>query len=820
MSVRLRFLLLLFALAGVGWVAPVVPDLWETIQGSNDGSTDLSGTELSIVYVLGTANELQFDLPPKSLAVRIVSNPNIEALEHSQVGEGARYRLGYQVDDHSSRLLLSGDYNKPISATRFRGQESTGEPLPSRSFYLDDTITPLDAQMMRLKLTGFDSEPSRLRLRLLEAPPITTDVVVRVFALLPTPEHQQRFQWQRLNSREKARRSQANVYPFRLLTSTEVRDLVEKVWTPLAPLGIEGEDYSSRDLYLRLQAGERVREEPILPQGLVVDTFSRGVFWVPRGTTRLRIEPLVPDPDQRDDTVRFWWQDSVTGQTKQLARPWAPHIDLDLGAGLLELNTPVPSLVRAYEVVGEAEREVEPTLGLVRYYTTTATETVEYDVEHVGSAKTPFRLDLRVLADGRWDDPGRTPSVGVRYEARNSREAVVAKGVIDHPVQFSRYDHTRTVSGLQAASERSSSFLALPPGVTRLSFRADSGTVLIAGFNRPPDLPRAQRIPEETTERAPQDLLPAVWFAVRPRDSERLRDDDRSFPVYVQQRPAERDPDILAGDYFWEDFQPEDTWRGRYLLVPRDGTPEPPVTRERGLATIYHPVAPDRDVTVTFASRFLAPMVEPTLLYFRDHEAPDDIEVQIDGTTVVARSVGNRSGELVLPSVSPGQHVLRIRSDPRTAWFVNHDLRDEKESYIRRLAIRLPNETFTVSVEKSTHEEEVLSFRLFLPGRGTGRTRVRVRLVNPSREAIEPLAGWTFADRVYDLRPAVAGMVRVLDTPGETVDLGQRFFFVLGRDLPPGRYQLEVSPDANTNGYLTLHRVIPGSFEDRYVFSD
>ena len=821
MSIRLRFILFLCVLAGLGWVGRIAPELWETVQARKNADTDLTDSRRSTAYILDTAHELRFELPPQAVAVRVLTNLNVERADLETGDEGGRYRLGYEVRDDDDSLLLSGDYHKPVSVTRYQDLESAGVSVLGRSFYLGSSDHPLDVQTMRLKLAGLESEPASLRLRLLETPPRTHDVAVRIFVLqsVPRSQQRQRFQWQRLNPQEKARRAQANVYPYRLLTSTEERDLVERVWTPLAPVGIEGDHYASRDLYLRVAVGPRIHEGSIPPQGLLVDASSRGVFWVPQGTTRVRIEPVEPAPAGQPGPVRFWWQDSLTQRQQELTRAWAPQIDLQLGAGLLELNTPVASFVRAYQLIADEERELEPTLGLVRYYPATATTPVEYDVEHIGTAATPFRVDLRMLADGEWDHPSRTERARVHYQALNQTGAVVARGTLDHAINFSRYDHARVAGGLRAATEKSSFFLALPGGVKRLAFRAETGTVLIAGFNRPSDLPRTQRIPEETAERRPQDLPPPVWFAVRPRTADLLRERDQSLLVYFQERPEEQNPDILAGDYFWEDFQPEGDWRGRYLLVPREETAQPRDTREQALATTYTPIISGRETEVLLASRFLAPTVEPTLLYFRENRTQEEVVVHVDGDIVSRRSLGDRSGELRLPPLPPGRHVIRIQSDRQSTWFLNHGVGSE-DVYVRRLAIRLPEAPLLVWVDKTTDEEELLSFRLFLPPGSSERTPVGVRLVNPPARTVAPRSAWTFADRVYDLRPAGSGEVRVLETPGETVDLGRRFFFLLGNDLPPGRYGLEVTVAPSSAGYLTLTRTLPGEFEERHVFDD
>jgi hypothetical protein len=179
--------------------------------------------------------------------------------------------------------------------------------------------------------------------------------------------------------------------------------------------------------------------------------------------------------------------------------------------------------------------------------------------------------------------------------------------------------------------------------------------------------------------------------------------------------------------------------------------------------------------------------------------------------------------ELVLPAIkleANAVHKVKVSAAGDVRAYINFVDPEKAPALVKRLAVQFGKEGLSFLYDKAA-PDDVLSLTLWRPFESKERSRIRLRLETPAPKT-GPYAGWTFRERVFDVRAAVAplahegrgeGEVPVLGTQKEIVDAGQTVFFPVANDLAPGRYRFHLALDDGPGGYVILSKTIPGAYE-------
>lgn len=815
---RLGIGLLIFGVSG--WV---IWTLWPTLETwrqrfdpSGEASAALArlaNTQSSAVYKLDPQRWVEFSIPSQESLIKIVSNANLEAQAATQPDGEWLYALRYQLVDGAGRVLQETVYHHRTAISRY--QPPNAAPPITPAFYLDSSIVPADGRLLMINYTGV-ANVSRLRLRLENRSPGIDSVVVRVYLREHLFDPPADYRWQRIARRQRQSLGEASVYGVDLLSASEQINLLRQRWSPIAPIGISGRDYHSQRLYSTLDIEAEPLRTPIPPTGLYVDRDLHGTVPLPDPSAWVSLELLEVEPRMAgasvnptasggDEVDLLWHGYQSTQQAAYRIRLQATPSTLwveKLGGGLLEVIAPRPLIVRAtrYPATG-APLDLLPEPLYLRLYRLEPDQPLEYAIAHVGTSPTLWRVDLRLAA------PESTARATVSYAFLDSGGAMLRQGTLTVTGPASAYDR---LSGQQALLERVSEpatyGFALPPTVARVRLRAASA-VLANAYTRPSDLQRIVRVPEDyrpmDREQPPRQ---PVWFSVLPMPASTWLEESRTALLMLQSRPPQRDPEILAGRYDWQDYYPEGDWRGRYLLNPRD--PAAPL-REQGLAVVFQPLAANTPVQVRLQGPPGQLMVDASLLLLRDTDQPNPVRISVDGQVIYTSTITLRSNQLRLPPLAVGPHVLQIQSAVSGQWFINYT-GGAAGSLLKRLAYRLDQKPLEFMYSKTTSEIEILSGILQTPSAANRRMRLRATVEKPGAAISGPFTRPTPGDWRYDIQPSTPFTTPVLDTtPAERVEPGQRFFLPLGDDAPPGDYRVRLWLEEGS-GYLTLYRITPG----------
>ena len=249
------------------------------------------------------------------------------------------------------------------------------------------------------------------------------------------------------------------------------------------------------------------------------------------------------------------------------------------------------------------------------------------------------------------------------------------------------------------------------------------------------------------------------------------------------------------------------------MLVPHSLEKELQI-REQSFSATFFELTPNqafefRQLDTTFGGE----SIRPKLIYASDHP-PGTISTWINGEKTRQIRLSNLRGEIDLGDLAiPPSGQFEIRGDAAAQFFLGGLHVENSPCYLKRTAQRLQDGELTFKYEKLTQADELLTLQLYRAADQAERCKLRVRIDLPesSQRALEkPQSSWTVTDRLYDLRTVHESPSLLLGKNGR-VDTGHRCFILLGQELPPGEYTINVRQlDDHSDGFVLLYRAIPG----------
>lgn len=779
----------------------------------------IARSDLNRGAVLGRAGVVEFDLPANGSTARVLLNPGVVGLNdlrRLRLGHpDLRWRYTVEVEALASQgqSLFKRAYHfrrDLLEASLPNGTRTTG------AFYLDPSApVPLRSDELLLSFSG-PRTPQRLRLRIIEADVAFAEVLTRAYAPAPMSRRDADVQWQRLSPQQRGRLASGNLFPPQVLSQAERERLIATRWTPVPPR----RGATMRELYVvrDLPDTEPVdASTPPLP-GVPVAPGLVATVPLPEQTRSVRVQ-LTPQSAVSTDSrsapgrVVLRWAGESVFQRSVSIHPWGSagplEIRVPLGAGWLEVDSDRTAAVRTWvdradrADRADGEREITPEPTFLRLWDVTPGAPLNFDVTHASGRATPLRLVLRQLDA----DAARGSGAPAEVELIKADGSVLRRSAVVLKVAHSRYDQIVPPAPDLAVTEPTEVFFRVPPSVTQVRISSD-GPLLAAAYTRPLNLPRQVRSPEDSLAALGEQGSVPAWFPLRPLDHEQRVNSASTRLLRVQSRPPEDRPELAAGDYTFEDFDPIRGGAARVFLAPREpGLPD----RDEALASTFRALPPLGRVV-------LKPMpgrdtVEPRLAWAGAEGLKQfSYRISVDGHVVHTGAAGGMAGEILLPTLRPGEHTVRVEADTAVQWWLNHTA--EGVPWVRRQAHELER-ALSFDVERQSTAREFLSVRIYAPAGAPKPLRLRVRVEAPRRQdAIGPWPGWLFTERVHEVRPTAEVALPLAESDGGYADAGRSFFIPLPEGAPRGRYRITLMAQPGA-GWMTLSRVTPGWVQQR-----
>jgi len=791
------------ALVVLAVVAAVGYRIYESVPAAKSEKTvPKDVARRTTAYQLADAAWTSFPVPRPTPRVRLLVHADVPtAAVTPQRSEPVRFAVQVQGLNDAGEVVFERLHHFRAGFAFYR--MPNGQTRASKA-YADRAAVPSGSELTILRLP----EPARVdRLRLRTA--TKRGAVSAVNARLYAPERlsgaQVDARWPRLSADQRARLADGNVYPPQLLTKRERARLSAVRWHRLGPSGLAGRDYVERTLYIRDTAGAEPVTPPAVPQGVRVGPQRRVTMKLPEERTAIRVQ--YEALDRISGQARVLAFADRPGEVRRETVPWQArrvHIERTWEGRLLEMQSDVPAVVRV-AVEGDPEAR-GPDPAVARVFSAAAAP--RWRVRHVGDSPTPFRIDLRCrcfAADGKRVAAGQASValVNATGEVMKRVDVTVAEPV-------SLYDRVLGSDGDHLITEPRRLYFRLPPEVSTVRV-SGSGNVHAAAFNRPNNLQRTIRVPEDRFAR-PQNALRdrRSWFYVPP--TEKAVPADATKIMAIHTRPPRINPVIAGGNYDWQSYRPEGDWSARRVLLPRQDDAE---VRPEALNATYTPLPTGEMRRLRIDAASPRP-VRPSLV-FVGHDVGQDASVKltVDGKLVFERTLSAASGRLKVPALTRGRHEIRVESDSQARFYLSNVVGGTRR-FDLRLANRLRTGTTRFVYEKTKSGAELLSFRLYPVLPSSKRRRVDVTIDGARVAGLTPYANLTLPRRRYDVRVDTGSGYPVLGA-ADTVGEARRFFLQLGAELPAGRYPVDVRLHGEREAYLTLSTTTPGRSEARDI---
>ncbi len=813
---RRILLILIISLLGLFYYAYNNPRAileMKEVLGRIQEEYDSGQSIISLTYQMHNKEWTEFPLPSAANKLRVVtnfippptSNPGVEK-------ESFTYGLDYQLlNGDTYTVMKKGTYHFNSKLTLFH-DDSKGQPVPGAYFNNSDR-QPLDGRIMQIDLTSTPQSVKNMRIRFKNGHinQLGTDTLIRVYARQKVTESKQGSLWGRLHTFEKEQLAKGNIFSQDLLTNDEIRSLMNYQWIPIGPAGIPDKNFRVRRLYIRRELGNSISSDMVEPTGLSADENRPFTYAVPEEGKKLRFRFVAQakealDPQQsisQQITVR--WFGKLVHENLSWSIPYDRDVKIfenHFDGGIIEVESNFPVKINIF-AIDAGDQEILPEQLFGKMYITKPDAWLSYVVRHLDHRPTPIRIAVRAVAP-----PLESVNHILHYRLTGKNNAVVQENTLEFTHEKSRYDQFTGDAAEQKGLELSEPayfYLHLPPEATGLDVRSEE-LLLVTVANRPADFLQTTLIPEDYYKSSLATKNRPSWFIYPPLAYREREAAKQVVLIRLQHRPPIRKEDLLQGQFQWESFRPMGQSQGRYLLVPRVASAP---LRTEALAATFHLMSSEENLQVKVGGPDGLRSIKPDLLFIRKTSTPFRLRIDVDENIYFEQQLSGSRGVVSLPPLTVGQHMLRIKGKHDGRLFLSK-LLEGSDAHTLRLAYKFEKNSISFTYTKKKVEELLSFFYYSLCGK-KDRAKIKVTLLDMQRKK-GPFSAITRSPRLYDLRTGDNPKLPLLHSTSGCTDNGQRFFFPLGADLPPGSYRFKVETEKNSDGLLLIYKVTPGQY--------
>lgn len=478
-----------------------------------------------LTYQLDRDTWTLFAIPAGATSLKISTNANLPTVLAADPEVTWHYAVAYELLDASGQVQGQRIYHHRSRVTHYAREH--GHDTSLAAFYLDDAIKPANTRNLVIDLADFPSA-TQVRFRTASKHELLTDIAMSIYARTPVAERKLDYLWRRLPQEQKQSLAKGLAYSTEFLKRSEQHQLLQNRWQVLGPKGIQGRDYHARKLYILKPMEPVSSSDASPPSGLLVDAAHHGVIVLPppgaasSGSIHLRLDflPLSashPTPDQHG--IHLTWHGRSPREQLHQTITWqetGARFEHVFSPGLIELKVfEGATSVQLFYREGDQYTPwtVEPRQS--RMYLVQPEHPVEFTVNHIQHVSTPFRIDVRHVSHST----GHVGDPAVVYEWLTDKGAAVQTGQLVSTGAISLYDRIPSLGLDVEVSDPSTSFFSIPNHVARIRLSLPPAhppvTMLIAAWNRPPDLIRELHL-GSSSEANVGDQRQWAWFPKRP----------------------------------------------------------------------------------------------------------------------------------------------------------------------------------------------------------------------------------------------------------------------------------------------------------------
>lgn len=778
----------------------------------------------SLVYPIKDEQWLTFAIPEKSAQLRIITNAHVKRtdvqLALTQIRQANvmtqapnwAYAIHYELLDAKKSLLTSGVYHQRSKVTFYK--DSDGSSV-TNNYYANQHIVPLDGRLILLNLQTM-KDVAFLRIRLESIHPAISEIAVRAYVPAKIAEQRVASSWLRLIQEQKDKLAESSVYPAALLSASEQLNLIRNQRQPLGPVGIEGKDYVTLNLYTLEEKELDNQEPPVLAAGLQADATHYAVIPLPEkgGQLGLTAKALDGSALVKPVAVRMQWygRDRTQRLVAETALDGTERY-YEMAGGLLVIQATSPIIINAsLSTASEAKHDITDTLLVVKTYVSSFG--VDFNIVHNTQQPAALRIDVRRLLN-----PSLTSQQQrVRYQWLDDQQHIIASGELMALELPSAFDRIADMTDVNRVSDPLSYYFHLPKQVSRVRLFSDTPALLVSAYNQAAGVTKLQRVPEDAyIDTEPQNLN-LTWFPLRAANETALTQQLAVQWLIGQYRPPEETPDIFAGAYLWQDFIPQGQVAGFQLLTKF--TEEQ--VRPDAQLSVYCELVTHQNVPITLVANSGLQSITPELIFLRTSNQPFKAELLVNQEKVLTVNSMGQQGVINLPDIAVGKQQLRLTTDSGGRWLMNHQQHCAGQRWLKRRAFSLTADTPLEFIVPHGALDETLTAHFYSPLNTIERSQIKVNIeaidVAPATDFA--FINWTDTNRLYDIRPLLSDPITMLYNQKQRSNNSERIAIPINSDLPAGTYRVRLSLIQGSAGLVTLSLVNAGIYDQRRFFQE
>ncbi|WP_166263608.1 hypothetical protein [Marinobacter caseinilyticus] len=792
-----RIILLCVFLSGLVWLLMPVKDWVETVWFSDEQSVDNLPEQVrpAKVFWLRESQWTSFSVNASQTPIRVLAHVQLPSGEYP-VDYAPPFSLRYQLMDEEGNTLGERTYHYK---TALPGTSTLADGRTfQRRFYADFSHQATLDQTLFIDLSKL-TKVNSIRFQPVDTPTDDSRIGIRLATLETLNPPRAARAWQRLSDSQKAEMLDGLIFPHYLATNAEILNRTSDRWNPLGPVGIDGETFETDFLYL-LDAPPEPPEPPATfrPPGLYADAnhwITMPVVNAGASLYRLEIMPLDLAEETGPVVAELLYQanDTLEQRTMKFTAEDVPAIwQKELLPGLLQIRPNQPVVARLFKV--GSNREITPDRMLLPTYQASPFNSLDYHLNDKTGQLQPVRIDVR-----RFTGQGGQPASRLFIRFLNANEEVLSQSSLSLSDTTTGFQRLAAAPALSVLSEPSGIYFAAPAAARKMVLEAD-GAALVAVYHRPLNQAITRKLPEQLRPWQDTDARVPNWYLAQPVNADQLMRSKRRHLVEWFHQPIDLNTEVAEGHFEWEPLSTVAPMPQRQVLYPIGyGTP----LRDRASSSVFSLLPKSGGLTLTLDSSIQGVSFSPELIFHRQNGAPTRVQFFKNGQAWYERGIAGKQGHFSLPVLTAGNHKITTKAEG--TWYINHNL--ARGSYRRRLAYEIPGNGIRFNVNKTTGEE-VVTLQFFAPP-ALEKANVRVRISGLSRQSSSMMSDYTFLNREYTLAPS-GDQTLSLGTRQSLWSEPVRVAVPLGKDLPPGRYQITIDGDQAEPLLVSAYQILEG----------
>lgn len=793
------------------------PQLWQSAQDwrqrykTEEMPTQPGSVSSSLVYLIKPEQWLSYTIAEGTQQLRIISNGHIEKPDNTTLVNNWKYILRYQLLDKTGKLILDKTYHQRSHLSAYKNKNGA---VFYGNYYTGQSFTPLDSRLILLSIAAI-KQAKTIRISFIQQSPEVKEIAVRLYIPAKVADTGLARLWLRMSEKKKQMLAKHSVYPHTLLSATEKRNLLKNQWQPVGPDGIEGEDYFSRTLYMLRETGAEKIIESKIAMGLHIDKNHPGIIAIPEQGGILTIDLKTVDGIQLNtlaDLQLNWY-----GRTRE--QRWSNHVkwlpdqgklSFPVQGGLLQIKASEQLLAHAFLNIAEKQTiDITPKPLLIKAYL--ADHQVDYPVLHVNNQPTPMRVDIRSIYQKNSSNSEAT----LTYQWFDHQLKMIKSAQLSINNLPSLYDRLSGKHKDLQVTEPVSYYFKLPANISLFRLVSDQPGLIVNAYNQPWQFEKKQRVPENSYVSLDKKNWSPAWFMLQPANERKLIKQLAVRKIAAQYHPPEDNPDIVADQYLWQDYRPQEKTETQYILTEI----KKQAIRDEALASVYCQLTRNQIHRINLKTFANLPSLTPELIYLRNQDKSFNVSVQVDNNLALSKSAIGRQGSFRLPEQTLGKHHIKVTTKGGGQWLMNHISDCSSQTFLKRRVFKLNNQPLTFLYNNEQVEEKTLSARFYADKNNTDRSVVQVAIKPLNKLPTKKIQQhWTFTHRAFDIRAPQGKPSAVLHNHGHFLNNGESFFIPFKQDLPKGLYRIKISLKQGAPGYLALTQLQHGLHEQRRFY--